>query len=328
MKIDFVMPWVDGSDTAWQALRNQYSETPDAIDESRYREWDILKYWFRAVETYAPWVNRIHFVTCGQWPQWLNKEHPKLQLVDHGDFIPPEYLPTFNSMTIELNLHRIPGLSEQFVYFNDDVFLNRPVTEKDFFQNGLPCDVAVMKPLIPGVVRDPHIHAICNVMAFINTHFRKREVLRKNPGKWYSPKYGKGLIKNLLNTPGAQFSCFSSPHVTSPMLKSVYEEVWALAPELLDSTCRNKFRSLESVNQYIMTYYNLCKGNFVPRSTKFSACYAIGSQSQALYQDLKNGQHKVICLNDGAHVADFQLEKARLVEVFESLFPEKSSFEI
>lgn len=328
MKIDFVIPWVDGGDAAWQALRNQHLDSPAKIDESRYRDWDILRYWFRAVEKYAPWVNQVHIVTCGQWPEWLNRDHPKLRLVDHRDFIPPEYLPTFNSMTIELNFHRIPGLSEHFVYFNDDVFLNRPVDPEDFFVDGVPCELAVMEPLIPGAVRDPHIHALCNNMAFINTHFHKRDVLRKNPAKWYCLKYGKGLIKNLLNTPGAKFSNFSSPHVTSPMLKSVYEEVWALEPDLLDSTCRHKFRSLESVNQYIMSYYNMCNGNFVPRCAAFSSCYAIGPQSQAMYRDIKAGQHKVICLNDGASVMDFGAEKNRLIAVFESVFPEKSSFEV
>ena len=67
-------------------------------------------------------VRRIHFVTWGHLPSWLNKEHPKLNIVNHKDFIPEKYLPTFNSHAL-WNMHRIPGLAENFVYFNDDMFL-------------------------------------------------------------------------------------------------------------------------------------------------------------------------------------------------------------
>ena len=85
----------------------------------RYRDWEILKYLFRSIENFAPWVNNVYFVTCGHLPAWLNTECPKLQIVSHKDFIPEKYLPTFNSHSIEWNFHRIKNLSEHFVYFND-----------------------------------------------------------------------------------------------------------------------------------------------------------------------------------------------------------------
>ena len=113
----------------------------------RYREWDTLRYWFRAVEKYAPWVNQVYFVTCGHVPKWLNMDAPKLHFVRHQDYIPEQYLPTFSSHPIELNLHRIEGLSEHFVYFNDDFYLTAPVQETDFFVNGLPCDSLEETPL-------------------------------------------------------------------------------------------------------------------------------------------------------------------------------------
>lgn len=328
MKIDFVIPWVDGNDPQWQSQRNLYCPQPEALDESRYREWDILHYWFRAVEKYAPWVNRIFFITCGQCPPWLNRDHPKLRLVDHKDFIPQEYLPTFNSMTIELNLHRISELSEHFVYFNDDVFLNRPVCAEDFFIDGLPRDAAIMTNLTPGTVFDPHIHAICNVMAIINTHFRKKTVLRQNPGKWYSLKYGKGLIKNLLNAPGSRFSCFSNPHIATSLRKSSFEAVWQLEPDALDTACRNKFRELNSINQYLIRYYQLCSGSFVPRRADLGICYDIGYNDEAMYRDIRSGNHKLICVNDNVDVQDFEANKARLIAAFQSVLPEKSTFEL
>lgn len=135
MKIDFVLPWVDGSDRAWLAEKRKYQSVErgggcsdiEANSGIRYRDYGMLKYWFRAVERFTPWVNRVFFVTCGQKPDWLDESNPKLRLVNHSDYIPPEYLPTFQSNPIELNLHRLADLSEQFVLFNDDTVLLRPV---------------------------------------------------------------------------------------------------------------------------------------------------------------------------------------------------------
>ena len=121
-------------------------DEPDAGAE-RYRDMGILKYWFRAVESYAPWVNQIHFITWGHLPDWLNTQCPKLHIVNHKDYIPEDCLPVFSSHPIELNLHRIPDLAEHFIYFNDDVYLNNPTTPKTFFVRGLPRDTAVLGPV-------------------------------------------------------------------------------------------------------------------------------------------------------------------------------------
>lgn len=104
----------------------------------------MLRYWFRGVEKFAPWVNKIFFVTYGHMPKWLNIDHPKLVVVKHEDFIPSQYLPTFNSQLIEFNFCYIKDLSERFVYFNDDMFLLNDVSPERFFKDGLPCDLAGM----------------------------------------------------------------------------------------------------------------------------------------------------------------------------------------
>ena len=88
--IDFVLIWVDDKDPKWIAEKNKYKSNDIQINvqsdsEVRYRDWDNLKYWFRAVEKYAPWVRKVHFVTCGQKPTWLNENNPKLRLVNHSD---------------------------------------------------------------------------------------------------------------------------------------------------------------------------------------------------------------------------------------------------
>lgn len=91
-KIDFVIPWVDGSDPAWREEFQRYSPTKGTdAGENRYRDWNNLRYWFRGVEKFAPWVNTVWFVTWGHVPQWLDRNAPKLRIVRHEDYIPSKY---------------------------------------------------------------------------------------------------------------------------------------------------------------------------------------------------------------------------------------------
>ena len=113
--IDFVVPWVDNNDSEWIKSYNYYHPGKTISDRGRFRDWDIFRYWFRAVERYAPWVNKVYLVTNGTFPKWINPDCEKLVLIKHSDYIPEKYLPTFNSITIELNMDKIPGLGETFV---------------------------------------------------------------------------------------------------------------------------------------------------------------------------------------------------------------------
>ena len=131
----------------------------------------------------------IHFVTCGHVPAFLNLAHPKLHHVKHEGFLPPEVLPTFSSHAIEMNLHRIPGLAEHFVYFNDDMFLIRSVPETAFFRDGLPCTYGGEYPI--ELVGEIGIwqHAAVNDLGVINAHFNKRTQVKKYGGKYANRAY-------------------------------------------------------------------------------------------------------------------------------------------
>jgi len=106
----------------------------DVASASRYRDNGELRYSIRSLHKYAPWLRKIFIVTNGQVPAWLDTTHPRLHVVTHAEIFPdPSVLPTFSSPAIETHLHRIPGLSRRFIYFNDDVMLGAPVWPDSFF---------------------------------------------------------------------------------------------------------------------------------------------------------------------------------------------------
>ncbi len=325
-EIDFVLTWVDGSDPAWQEQYTKY-KGDRSVNFAHYRDWNTLKYWFRAVEQYAPWVRKIHFVTCGQVPSWMNTAHEKLHLVDHRDYMPQEYLPTFSANPIELNFHRIEGLSEQFVYFNDDTFLTAPVEETDFFVKGKPCDSALLSSLIPSVKNEVITYILFNDLLLINSNFNKKQALKKHGKKWFSLRYGRQLLKNLYYLPIGKFSGFVNPHLPNAFLKSTFCEVWEREGEVLDAVSRNKFRTKEDVNQYLMRYWQLAEGNFRPRSPKIGTTLSLARDLEAFDALLKNRRYKLVCLNDDPTLEEIAPLTERLIRSFEQVFSKKSSYE-
>lgn len=110
------------------------SEEDGVASMNRYRDNDELRYSVRSLFKYTPWVRYVHFVTNGQVPSWLDTEHPRVRVVTHADiFQNASHLPVFSSPSIEVHLHRIPGLSRRFVYLNDDVFFGTDTWPDDFF---------------------------------------------------------------------------------------------------------------------------------------------------------------------------------------------------
>ena len=103
MDIDIVILWVDGSDPTWLEEKRKYAppSAKDSNSVNRYRDWGLLPYWFRCIEKHAPWARKVHFVTWGHVPAFLNLNAPKLHVVKHRDFIPEEYLPTFSSIPLK-----------------------------------------------------------------------------------------------------------------------------------------------------------------------------------------------------------------------------------
>lgn len=324
-KIDFVITWVDGSDKKWIKEKNKYLKIK-GNDDFRYRDWDNLKYLFRGIEKFAPWVNKIYFVTCGHLPDFLDTSNEKLVIVKHSDFIDKKYLPTFSSHTIELNLHKIKGLSEKFVYFNDDTFILKPVKEKDFFKKGLPRDSAVISAIAPNG-NDFFRNILFNNVQIINKHFKKSEVIKKYPFKWFNLKYHRHLIKTILSMP---YNCFLGMHYfhdPSSFLKSSYEDVWKLEYDILDKTCTHKFRDRDDVNQYVVKDYQKARGLFIPRNTNICAFMSVGKDNKIIINTLRKRKYKMICINDSDANIDFEKVKDKINKELNNLLPNKSSFE-
>ena len=333
-KIDFVITWVNGQDEKWLREKKKYEKKEEinaegTIDNSknRYRDWENLKYLFRGIEKFAPWVNNVYFITCNQIPDWMNCEAPKLKLINHEDYIPKEYLPTFNSNAIEVNLFRLNELSNNFVLFNDDMFLLKPVSKEDFFKNGKPRDSAIMSPII-SYNKDGFAKVIQNNLSIINTYFDKNKVIKKNMFKWFNLKYGKDLLRNFCLMPWNHFAGFYDIHLPYSCQKDIFKLLWEKEPNILEETARSKFRNNSTnINHWLFRYWNLVTGNFIPRKLSFGYKFQYEENNERIYKAIKKQKYKTICLNDANNNYDFELEKKKTIEAFELILPDKSTFE-
>ena len=225
--IDLVYLWVDGNDPVWQDKRNKtigVTEEKSATNcDGRYANHDELLYSLRSAEKFAPWINHIYIVTDGQTPEWLDTNNPKVSIIDHSEIMPAEALPCFNSSAIEHFLWRIPGLSEHFLYANDDMYFGRTVESSDFFApDGLPYirqnrrpfrrPLLWLKSKISGKKMSHYNHIVQNAAELIASYY----------GKYYGAK---------------------AHHNIDAYLKSDFEYTYRLFLEQLEPTFSNHMRS-------------------------------------------------------------------------------------
>ena len=331
MDIDIVITWVDGSDKEWIKEKNKYLLENEKVEidatETRYRDWGNLKYLFRGIEKFAPWVRKVFFVTCGQKPDWLNTKNEKLVCVDHKDYIPRHFLPTFSSHPIELNMHRIKGLSEHFIYFNDDMMIINPLKIDDFFsKEGLPKYLAIERA---SACIDMFADILTNNIVAINSKYNKSNVKKRNKMAWYF----SGLVPFVLNnfydrTAKDGFVGFQIQHLPSPFLKSEIEKCWEEFPDVLSKTSSHKFRSIEDVNQYLFIEHLLCNGKFKSKKFRRGGTFLSFKECGLLCNAIKKQRYKLICLFDDVTQENFEETRDKINSAFEEILPNKSSFEI
>lgn len=309
MDIDIVYLWVDGNDPRWLAKHNACigkTEDKSAVNcKGRYSDNDELKYSLRSVEMYAPWIRKIFIVTDNQVPKWLDTSNPKIRIVDHKEILPEVSLPCFNSRLIEHFLYKIPGLSEHFLYANDDMFINRPVTPATFFAaDGLPIIRFNRRPFrkftlwfkekVQGKALSNYVQAIRN----------SAELVEKRYGIYYGGK---------------------THHNIDAYLKSDYRHVGDVFRNEIGAMLTHHVRSADDVQRNIYSYVALAEKrahlHYVTRRTSFR----LHIQNESHYGKLEKYNPILFCMNDSQYAKDEDRERAKAY--LDRRFPEKSQFE-
>ncbi|MBO4427562.1 MAG: hypothetical protein J5771_03660 [Bacteroidales bacterium] len=291
--MDAVITYVDNLDPQWQAEYARYAGEEQL--SKRFRDWGTLKYLMRGIDVYLPFVHNVYLVVSSdsQVPAWVKRT--SVRVILHKDIIPEEFLPLFNSCSIEMFLHRIPGLAEEYLYFNDDMFPVAPCAKEDFFVDGKTA-INFAKHVLPfGMYKSQ-----CETAS---------AMARKALGMDYSPVFVR------------------PQHTCSPMLKSACEEVYGiLEKEILASVTR--LRVKKQPNQYLFLDYLYWSGRTVKGhiSNKHLSQAVYSGEQIADY--IKNPQTRLACIND-VQMPDekFAKMRAEILAGFEAAFPDKSPFE-
>lgn len=329
-KIDFVVPWVNGNDTKWQAKKKKYALNNDQLNEDdgnsnvRFRDYGTLKYVFRSIDQYTPWVHKVYLITDKQVPEWLNCTNEKVEIIDHTQIIDSKFLPVFNSNVIDWNIDNIPNLSEYFVYFNDDTLINKSLKPVDFFKNGKPRDSRLYTDLIPSSNFD---HIVVNNDILINKWLHRRWPISKK-GLWnksYSLKRIKNLIF-LLQIKKSGVIGYIEPHGPISFTKSAFQEtkrIWSLQ---INQVYSHRFRSEKDVSIWLVRHYQLESGNFEPISDRSNYYNDLNNIDKIKYYMLKS-KSNTICINDDSKIANYSIKVKKINQILEMKFPKKSSFE-
>nr|WP_244187822.1 stealth family protein [Streptomyces regalis] len=308
--VDVVYTWVDGEEPEMRAKRARHQEhgIAEILDKetnaSRYTSHDELKYSLRSLAMYADFVRHIYIVTDGQMPHWLDDSAPGITVVDHRDIFPPDVLPVFNSHAIETRLHHIPGLSEHYLYFNDDVFVGRRVTAEHFFHGSGLMKIPV-SPLKIGVGK-PHAEETATNSASKNV----RQLLLE--------MFGRMTTNNFMHTP-------------LPQHRETLQSLEELFPQDISRTTASRFRSPQDIAMTapLLYQYALMTGRGVPGKYSFRYVNISRPDAEKRLADLRrNRRFDFFCLND-VDVPPEEREQvgARMDEFLENYFPFASPFE-
>jgi hypothetical protein len=295
--IDLVIPYVNSSDRNWinDFVFYTKTRTPNPV---RFRSWGTLRYLMRAICEYLPFVTRIVLIVSreSQVPCWVDRD--KVKIVYHSDFIPKEYLPTFNSCTIESFLPNIKDLSDYFLYFNDDMFPNNPMTFSDFF--------------IDGKVR---------------MNFTALEKYKDNNIFRCQCRSGMDLIGKVLNKPSLIPGYIVRPwHSIAPMRKSTLIDVYDLCQTLLPKTI-SKLRERRNVNQYIYSYYEYYNNTYYNSDILYKYL-SIKDDLSDISDIILYSKYQIVCLNDSESVNNYINTRNKLHGIFDKKFPNKCKYEL
>lgn len=306
--IDVVYTWVDGSDPSWlrkraAALNPEASETftEEADATARFADHEELRFSLRSLELYADWVNHIWIVTDGQQPAWLDTTNERVTVVDHKEIWSPDgVLPTFNSHAIEAHLHRIEGLSEKFLYLNDDMIFGRRVNPSMFFHgNGLSKVFMSQSQLSTGEIKSGDIAS---------------DTAGRNIRQIFIDQFGSSVSHKLYHAPLA-------------LQRSIGYELEQKFPEQHAQTAASQFRRITDLtfSGSFHIYYAIQTARAVPASITYRYVNMSAPQTEQFYW--RNGTYDTICLNDISETEQSQRNHQHLHSVLAQAFPSRSRFE-
>jgi hypothetical protein len=295
MDIDFVITYVDCSDPVWQETYAKNVKRK-SFNASRYRSWDNLVYLFRGVAKFMPWIRNLFLVVQSesQVPAWVNRSTVKV--ITHDMIIPKRFLPTFNSCTIEMFLWKIPGLSENWIYSNDDTFPIGDLKESDFFaSNGYP-----------------------------KIHFKGP--MRFNDFNLFRSQCRSGMdISGVF--PDERNIIIKPDHIFLAHRKSTGERLYAANNSRIHDTI-TKTRHRKNCNQYIYSYSEYRYKTYIDHRINY--IYSCFSQTplKKMLSAITSGKYQAICVNDDMMDIDFEYYKKSINSAFSAILGEKSKYEI
>ena len=267
------------------------------INGCRWRDWGLLKYLFRSIAYNLPWINNIYLILAyeSQLEPWMNTD--KIKIVYHKDIIPEYILPVFNSCTIEMFLHNIPGLSEHFIYSNDDVYFTDKCSPEDFFINGLP---NITMRTLP---------------------FNKKQNMFRN-----QCANSQDLVRTDNHTSQELGFIYKNYHSVTPMLKSVCEYIHSKY-EIPIYNSLSKFREAKNINQYVYMYYMYFMNmyNNVHLDSRYTS-FSDNTQNE-IFDFIKNKRQKVLCINDAGYKGKPTYTKLLFKSAFQYIFPKICKYE-
>jgi hypothetical protein len=305
--IDVVYTWVDGADHAWLRRRAEADQSPyhaESANDARYVDREELRFSLRSLHLNAPWVRHVYLVTDQQRPHWLDADAPGITVVDHRDlFEDPDSLPTFNSHSIETQLHRIEGLSEHFLYFNDDMFIGRPVGPQLFFE---PNGLARFFPAQTFIDMDP-----------VSLADTPPNAAFKNDRALIDRAFGRTVSRMMR-------------HVPYPLQRSVLAEMEKEFDEEMARTARSAFRNVTDVSAVTLQhYYAYLSGRAVTGHAQVEYVeLGMPGVAERLELLLERRDRETFCINDAGLPEELVEERSNMMLRFlEAYFPVASPWE-
>ena len=305
--IDIVVTYCNDKDPNWNELRmkcliEEGVTDRQATGEERYRDWECFKYWFRGVEKNCKWVNKVFLIVAcpSQVPDWLDTSNPKLRIVYHDEFIPKELLPTFNATTIELYIPDIEGLSNNYVYCNDDFYFLNIVGETRFFINDIPVYDDNATPL----------------KKYAN------HLLEGTDATFY--KSLNNCMDFQLKISGEKAKSYGISHLPMPHVKDFENSILNdYLYTIFRAQIPSKFRHPDNLSHQV--YVDLYRDLKIYIKDKDYYSKYVTLKSDVDFN--KYWDCDMVCFNDTEQLDDYELTKKKLIDFFERKFPDKSSFE-